>query len=246
MLHAVISDIHSNYEALKEVLEFLKGRNINNYIICGDIIGYGPQPIECINAVRELGDKAKIVLGNHDAVIISRMDIKWFNDYAKKSIEMTMHKIDPDMVSWFSNIPEKIEFGNILLVHGSPRSPLKEYLLSEIQYRNNLENLSSNIVFYGHTHIPMYFCKDENGKNIGDFIKPFAKIKIRENSMFFINPGSVGQPRDGNPMASFGIFDDEKMIFELIRMEYDVKKVQELMKEMNMPHLLIDRIQMGY
>ncbi|MEW6012329.1 MAG: metallophosphoesterase family protein [Elusimicrobiota bacterium] len=246
MIHAVISDIHSNYEAFSEVLNFLGSKSVSSYLICGDIIGYGPQPIECIKAVRELGDKAKIVLGNHDAVLAGKMDIKWFNDYARKSIEITKERIDKDTVEWFCALPEKIDLGKILIVHGSPKSPLKEYLLSEIQYSDNLENLKSEIVFFGHTHIPMCFCKDENGKNMGDFIKPFARIKINDKGKFFINPGSVGQPRDGNSMASFGLFDDEKMVFELIRIDYDVKKVQKLMKEINMPQLLIERLDMGY
>lgn len=246
MLYGVISDIHGNFQALSSVLSFLKEKGISNYIILGDIIGYGPQPVECINAIKELGESARIVLGNHDAVLVGKMDIKWFNEYAKKSIEITMERLNDEMRLWFSNIPEKIEFNNILLVHGSPKSPLKEYLLSAFQYENNVKNLNADVVFLGHTHMPAYFYKDLEGKVIGDMIKPFQRIKIKKEYKFFINPGSVGQPRDGNPMASCGIFDDVAMTFELFRVKYDVKKTQEMMNKLNMPSLLIERLGMGY
>lgn len=246
MRYAILSDIHSNYESLKEVLKYIKKNDISNIIICGDIIGYGPQPIECIEAVMSLGENAKVVLGNHDAVIVGKMDLKWFNDYARKSIELTQSSIKAHHIMWFSNIQEKILTKDFFIVHGSPRSPLKEYLLSEIQYLDNLKETDSKVVFLGHTHIPMYFYIDNNNKAVGDFIKPFARIKINPQSKFFINPGSVGQPRDGSHLASFGIFDDEKMIFELIRLNYNVKEVQRLMEKMGMPRFLIERLDMGY
>ncbi|MEF3279501.1 MAG: metallophosphatase family protein [Elusimicrobiota bacterium] len=246
MIYAILSDIHANYEALKVVLSYLEKNSISNYIICGDIIGYGPQPVECVDSIRSLGDKAKIVLGNHDAILCGKMDMKWFNEYARASIELSKSKIDNERLSWFYTLSEKIETDKFTVVHGSPKSPLKEYLLSELQYMDNLKLVKTNILFLGHTHIPMCFYMDSNNKAIGDFIKPFGKIKIKDNLKFFINPGSVGQPRDGNPMASFGIFDDEKMVFELIRLSYDIKKVQNLMKDLNMPQLLIERLDMGY
>ncbi len=246
MIYAVLSDIHGNFEAFSVVLDYLNSKNISNYIICGDIIGYGPQPEECIKAVREIENKAKIVLGNHDAVIAGKMDIKWFNEYAKKAIEITLKLADNDTLNWFSSIAEKIELNDIFIVHGSPKSPLKEYLLSEHQYNTNLEIVKNfRVVFYGHTHIPMVFYK-EGDKVLGDFIDPFEKIRINETSTFFINPGSVGQPRDGNSMASFGLYDDERKVFELVRVPYDVKKVQKIMKDMEFPQLLIDRLELGY
>ncbi|MBP7796763.1 MAG: metallophosphoesterase family protein [Elusimicrobiales bacterium] len=246
MIHAILSDIHANYEALKVVLEYLYKNSIKSYIITGDIIGYGPEPIECIDAVKNLGDSAMVVLGNHDAVISGKLEIKWFNDYARRSIEITKDKIDIERLSWFYNIPEKIKTEKYTIVHGSPRSPLKEYLLSEWQYVDNVKDVTTNIVFFGHTHIPMYFSTNSDNVAFGDFIKPFGKIRVNGNTKVFINPGSIGQPRDGNSMASFGIFDDETMIFELIRLNYDIKKTQELMKKNNIPDFLIERLEMGY
>ncbi|MCX7641706.1 MAG: metallophosphatase family protein, partial [Elusimicrobiales bacterium] len=227
------------------VLSYISSRNIDSFIICGDIIGYGPQPIECINEIRNLKN-IQIVMGNHDAVIAEKIDIRWFNEYAKKSIEITKKMLTEDMIEWFKSLPLKIETQKYTTVHGSPKNPLKEYLLSEMQCNENLKFLNTNILFYGHTHIPMYFSINPEGKIEGDFIKPFAKIKIKEYHKIFINPGSVGQPRDGNAMASFGIFDEDSMMFELIRVNYDIKKVQDMMKEFGMHQLLIDRLEMGY
>jgi len=246
MKYAVISDIHSNYEALSVVLEYLYKNNILNFIICGDIIGYGPKPLECINAIKELKGNKNIVLGNHDAVLVGKLDIKWFNELAKKSLEISKQILNDDVIKWFESIPEVISYDKFTMVHGSLRSPLKEYLLSELQYSDNVVKLNSNVLFFGHTHIPMFFYTDEKGKYIGDFIKPFARIKIKENSKIFINPGSVGQPRDGNPMASFGIFDDETMSFELVRLNYDIAKVQSMMRNLKIPSLLIERLSFGY
>lgn len=245
MKYAVMSDIHGNFEAFSAVLNYLSTKNIDRYIICGDIIGYGPQPVECINEVKKLPNLS-IVMGNHDAAIAGKIEIKWFNEYARKSLELTNQLLSEDIKEWIKNLPLKIETQKYVAVHGSPKNPLKEYLLSEMQYLDNSKIISTDVVFYGHTHIPMYFCLNSEGKVEGDFIKPFAKIKIKECSKFFINPGSVGQPRDGNAMASFAIFDDETMIFELIRVNYDIKKVQDLMKEMGAHQLLIERLEMGY
>ncbi len=245
MRHAIIADIHSNYQALEAVLKDIQKRDINSYIICGDIIGYGPQPLECIGEIRKLKN-CRFVLGNHDAVIVEKMDIRWFNEYAKKSLEITSHMISNEIKEWFNSMPLRIETQIFTAVHGSPKNPLKEYLLSEMQCFENMKIVNTLLLFYGHTHIPMYFCLNEEGKIWGDFIKPFSKIKIKEYIKCFINPGSVGQPRDGNPMASYGVFDDETMIFELVRVRYDIKKVQDLMKKEGIHQLLIERLEFGF
>lgn len=245
MKYAVLSDIHGNFEALKEVLNYLRLKGIDRYIICGDIIGYGPQPVECIEQIMALKD-AQIVLGNHDAVIAEKIDIRWFNDYARKTLEMTQTLLKQEIKDWFKSLPLKLETNSYTVVHGSVKNPLKEYLLSEMQCRDNAKVLNTPILFYGHTHIPMYFYLYDDEKIEGDFIKPFAKLKVKEGCKLFINPGSVGQPRDGNVMASFGIFDDETMVFELVRVNYDIKKVQELMRQLNIHRLLIERLALGY
>lgn len=245
MKYAVLSDIHANYEALKVVLEYLEKNSVDKYIICGDIIGYGPQPVECINEIRKIEDKSYIVLGNHDAAITGKIDLKWFNEYARKAIEITIEKIDKETLEWFSKLPEKIETEEFTVVHGSLKNHLKEYLLSELQYRDMAGLLKSKVLFFGHSHIPMCFYTDGN-KYYADFLSPFAKVDIVPENKMFINPGSVGQPRDGNPMASFGIYDTEKQLFELIRLSYNIAKVQNLMKEAGMPELLIYRLELGY
>jgi len=243
MRFAVFSDIHSNYEAFKEVLKYFEKVKVDGYIFCGDLLGYGPQPKECIEAIKSLKN-SMIVLGNHDAAILGKIDLKWFNDAASRGIEYSKNKMSGEDIVWLSNLPERIDKENFSLVHGSPRNYLKEYLLSEIQFRDNLKYISNDLCLIGHSHMSMYFILNDQNKVVADFIKAGDKIVIKNKT--FINPGSVGQPRDGNPMASFGIYDDEKKVFEALRLPYDVSKVQKLMIEANMPLILAERLALGY
>jgi predicted phosphodiesterase len=244
MRYAVLSDIHGNYEAFKSVLLYLENRSIDNFLFCGDIIGYGPQPVECIEEIRKLSN-LKAVLGNHDAALIGKINIKWFNDAAVRSINYAKEKMDIDSINWINKLPERIDTEDFSIVHGSPRNPLKEYLLSEMQVYENLKYLNNKICFIGHSHMPMYFYLSEDNKVNGDFIKPMGKI-VLNSSKCFINPGSVGQPRDGNPLASFGIYDSEKNTFENIRISYNISNVQDVMIKIGMPQILIDRLALGY
>jgi len=244
MRYAVFSDIHSNYEALKSSLKEMDRHNVEGYIFCGDLIGYGPQPEECIAEIRKLKN-AHLVLGNHDAALIGKIDIKWFNEAAVMAIEYSAKRLDGETLSWLAKLPERIDFDNFTVVHGAPRNTLKEYLLSESQFLDNLEYVANQVCFIGHSHMPMYFLKNEKGEILSDFIKPHEKLLLKSDR-YFINSGSIGQPRDGNPLASFGIYDSEKKTFELIRVMYDVRTVQELMYKIGMPALLIERLAMGF
>ena len=244
MRYAVFSDVHSNYEALKSSLNEMKKLEVEGYIFCGDLIGYGPQPVECAAAIRKLNN-AHIVLGNHDAALIGKIDIKWFNEGAAKTIEYSSKTLDGETISWLASLPERIDTPDFTVVHGSPRNTLKEYLLSESQFFDNLQYVSNPVCFIGHSHMPMCFCKKEGNMVFSDFIKPLEKLLLK-NGKYFINPGAVGQPRDGNPLASFGVYDSTKKTFELIRVKYDVLTVQKLMSKIGLPALLIERLAMGF
>lgn len=244
MRYAVFSDVHANYEALKSSIKEMEKLDVGAYIFCGDLIGYGPQPAECAAEIRKLKN-AHIVLGNHDAALIGKIDIKWFNDAAARAIEYSARALDGETLSWLASLPERIDTADFTMVHGTPRNTLKEYLLSESQFFDNLEYVSNPVCFIGHSHMPMYFSLREGGHVFSDFIKPLEKILINSQKCF-INPGSIGQPRDGNPLSSFGVYDSEKKTFELIRVKYDVLTVQELMSKIGMPPLLVERLAMGF
>ncbi|MEW5950806.1 MAG: metallophosphoesterase family protein [Elusimicrobiota bacterium] len=244
MKYAVLSDIHANYEALKSVLAQMAKMEIDGYIFCGDLIGYGPQPAECVSEIRKLKN-LHIVMGNHDAALAGKIEVKWFNESAAAAIEYSAKNLDSETLTWISSLPERIDTEDFTVVHGAPRNALKDYLLSEAQFFDNIKYVDNTVCFVGHSHMPMYFCLKEDGRVYSDFIKPLEKI-ILNSPKCFINPGSVGQPRDGNPLASFGIYDTSKKTFELIRVKYDVLTVQELMAKIGMPPLLVERLAMGF
>ncbi len=244
MRYAVFSDIHANYEALKSAMAQMEKMDIDGYIFCGDLIGYGPQPAECAAAVRKLKN-LYIVMGNHDAALAGKIELKWFNEAAAAAIEYSAKSLDSETIAWLSSLPERIDAADFTLVHGAPRNALKEYLLSEAQFFDNIKYVSNNVCFVGHSHMPMFFCLKEDGLVYSDFIKPSEKVLLNSPKCF-INPGSVGQPRDGNPLASFGVYDSKLKTFELVRVKYDVLTVQELMTKIGMPPLLVERLAMGF
>lgn len=244
MRYGIFSDAHANYEALKEVLAYFKSAKVDGVVFCGDLLGYGPQPVECVEAVRRLPG-AMVVLGNHDAALIGKIDIKWFNPSAAKAIEYSKSKLSGEVLDWLSSLPEKIDAEHFSVVHGSPRNYLKEYVLSENQFLDSMKYVSNDVCFIGHSHMAMYFRLNKEGRVESDFMKPLERLTIG-GVKCYINPGSVGQPRDGNPQAACGVYDTEKMVFESVRLRYDVEKVQKLMAEIDMPKLLVERLAMGY
>lgn len=243
MLYGVFSDIHSNFQALEKVLKLFKKNNVENFICCGDIVGYGSQPAECLCAIMDLKNLT-ITCGNHDAVVCGKMDVKWFNASAIKAIKIVNEDLSGAMLGFLASMPEFVENDKFTLVHGSPKKHLTEYLINEEQFIINLESWKSSVCFVGHSHLPMYF-KYLAGGVLKDSLAPGQKIITDKAARYMFNPGSVGQPRDGNPMASCGIYDSKNKSFQVLRVDYDREKTQKLMKDKNMPQPLIDRLRFG-
>jgi predicted phosphodiesterase len=243
MLYGVFSDVHSNFQAFEKVLELFKKNNVKNFICCGDIVGYGPQPAECLSALMAL-ENLSIVLGNHDAVVCGKMDIKWFNSVAIKAIKIVNEELSGAMLGVLASTPDFVENKEFTLVHGSPKKHLTEYLINEEQFIVNLEFWKTPVCFNGHSHLPAYF-KYLEGGILKDSLAQGQKIIMDKTARYMFNPGSVGQPRDGNPMASCGIYDSENKSFQILRVDYDREKTQKLMKDKNMPQPLIDRLRFG-
>ncbi|MCK4936631.1 MAG: metallophosphoesterase family protein [Elusimicrobiales bacterium] len=243
MLYGVFSDVHSNFQALEKVLETFKKNNIENFIYCGDIVGYGPQPGECLKAIMALKNLT-IVPGNHDAVVCGKMDAKWFNPSALLAIRIVNEELSGAMLGYLASLPDFVENEEFSLVHGSPKKHLTEYLINEEQFLNNLEFWKSAVCFIGHSHLPMYFQYREGGV-FKDGITVGQKIIMDKTARYIFNPGSVGQPRDGNPLSSCAIYDSDNKSFQILRIAYDREKTQQLMKEKKMPQPLIDRLRFG-
>jgi len=245
MIYGVFSDVHSNYEALKAVLYYFRSRRIKSYICCGDLVGYGPEPDKCIEAVAELPN-LRCVSGNHDLGVVGELPLKWFNSTARCVIESTAAEISDKSRKVIEKLPNTIENGEFTLVHGSPKSPAEEYLLTGEQFLENADRWMVSPCFIGHSHIGISFSQKGVRFPTIRFLEPGQKLVFEPETRYMINPGSVGQPRDRDPRASCGIYNSSKGSFEIVRLDYPVLKTQELMRNKGLPPMLIDRLSFGW
>lgn len=250
MKYGIISDIHGNLEALKVVLEELK--EVDKIICLGDIVGYGPLPNECIDEIRKLSG-ANIVVGNHDLASIGWKDISWFNEYAQRAIIWTMDVLTDENKKYLASLPEIIEEKDFVMVHGSLNDYTDEYITGVKKAGKNFKLLKErNLLLVGHTHSPRLFLKKEHQPIYSIRLMDKDIIKISNEAKFIVNVGAVGQPRDKDPRASFGIYDTGGIHdtvaqeIKICRVPYDIKKIQGLMRKEDLPKLLIERLVYGY
>jgi len=236
---AVLSDIHANLAALDAVCADLP--QVDQVWVLGDIVGYGPQPNEVINRLRELG--ARAVTGNHDGAAIGKVDASWFNPDAAAAIRWTATVLDPASTKYLSALPEVRTDGELTAVHASPRQPLWEYITDAAIAAANLDAFATRHCLYGHTHLPLIYRAD--GSRMTVVPATTADAIALDGRRMLINPGSVGQPRDGNPDASYLVMDVEAGRAEFRRVRYDISLTQRLMREVSLPPWLIERLALG-
>jgi len=243
MKYGIISDIHGNLEALNVVLEELK--NVDKIICLGDIVGYGPLPNECIDKVRSLGGLN--IVGNHDLASIGWKEISWFNEYAQRAILWTMETLSKENKQYLASLPEIIEEKDFIMVHGSLWDYTDEYITGVKKANKSFKLLKErNLLLVGHTHLPTLFLKKENYPIYLIRLANNDTIKISNDTKLIINVGAVGQPRDGDPRASFGVFDTDTKEIRIYRVPYNITKTQELMRKEDLPEFLIKRLTLGY
>ena len=243
MRTAIISDIHGNLEALSAVLYDIESLNIDEIICLGDIIGYGPNPNECISLVNS--KSPVILLGNHDAAVLDPLSTQNFNINAKIAIEWTSKHLSDQSLDFLKNLPMSKVEDNKTFVHATPYEPRMWYYISSVEEALfNFQFFDTTFCFVGHTHIPVTISLDKNNKiNVSqDGLLDFSKDT---EAHYLINVGSVGQPRDRNPRSSYGILDTDSSIFSLRRVEYDIEKCQAKMKKQKLPEFLISRLTDG-
>jgi diadenosine tetraphosphatase ApaH/serine/threonine PP2A family protein phosphatase len=236
---ALLSDIHSNLIALDAVLA--AAGSVDAIWQLGDVVGYGPDPDGVVARLQEVG--AVGVRGNHDAAAVGGTEIEWFNPDARRAMEWTRTAISPATVAWLAALPERLTIEGCDLVHGSPREPIWEYVTSVPVARANIALLTSPIGLNGHTHIPVAFIEDDGRI---DVVGPGhgSEIELRGRRAL-LNPGSVGQPRDGDPDASYAIIDPGAGRISWHRVAYDIGAVQSAMRSMGLPNGLSARLSMG-
>jgi diadenosine tetraphosphatase ApaH/serine/threonine PP2A family protein phosphatase len=235
---AVLSDIHSNLVALDAVLAHLG--SVDAIWQLGDVVGYGPDPDGVVARLAERG--AVGVRGNHDAAAIGGSEIEWFNPDARAAIEWTRERISSTTRSWLSALPERLQEADYTLVHGSPREPLWEYITSSAVARANLTFIQTRFGLHGHTHLPIAWA-EEDGRIVT--IAPDDGSTFQLSGRALINPGSVGQPRDGNPDASYMVIDSDADLATWHRVPYDIDAVQAAMRAVRLPSRLIERLSYG-
>jgi diadenosine tetraphosphatase ApaH/serine/threonine PP2A family protein phosphatase len=236
---AVLSDIHANLPALEAVLS--DAGTVDAVWHLGDVVGYGPDPDGVVDRLREIG--AVGVRGNHDAAAVGGSEIDWFNPEARKAMEWTRSTISAASSAWLAALPERLTLDGCELVHGSPREPLWEYVTSAGVARANLALLANPIGLHGHTHVPVAWL-DEGGRVELVRGRPDAGLAL-EGRQALVNPGSVGQPRDGEPTASYAILDPAAGLVTWRRVGYDVEAVQDAMRAAALPASLISRLSVG-
>jgi putative phosphoesterase len=229
---AIISDIHGNLEALNAVLSKIDSTAVQTIYCLGDIVGYGPNPNECVELIRSRAIPA--ISGNHDKAVTGELSIDNFSQIATAGVIWTQSVISDQNIEFLKHLPYSIQAHDIHFVHSSPDYPEEfRYLLSAEDARESFDYFTDPLCFIGHTHRPTIFCEDGITK------------EISRGKKFIVNVGSVGQPRDGNWKACFVLMDTEQYTLEYVRVEYDVESTRKKIMENNLPQKLADRLLVG-
>jgi len=239
----VISDIHANLSAFEAVLSDAKGDW--DYVWClGDVVGYGPDPNECCDLLRSLPHLC--LAGNHDWAALGRLDIRTFNADARRAVTWTRDALTADNTAYLSALPTTFVLGTYTLAHGSPREPVWEYILDPLIAALNFPHFETPYCLVGHTHTPIFFqLTDDRGDT--EAIQPnYREARSLNGHRLIINPGSVGQPRDSNSDAAYGILQVQEAVFEHRRVSYPIKATQDKMRRLDMPKRLITRLEHGW
>lgn len=242
---AILSDIHSNLEALREMYKVLEEQGCDKYICIGDIVGYGAKPSECIDFVRE--HNIESIRGNHDHYTTldeSEWDVQ---PYAGDVIRWTQDVISAEQMQWLESLPFYFDVEGLFFIHASLEAVDGSYWPYILDTKTALFHFflqETQFAFFGHTHIPLYFVYDENHKISIEILKS-RKAAPGENCKYLINPGSVGQPRDFDSRSSAIMFDTKTMELELLRAQYDIPKVQKQILDAGLPELLAERLSRG-
>ena len=239
---AIIADIHANLTALAAVLGDIKRQGGVDELWClGDIVGYGPDPHQCIELMQQMNHTG--VAGNHDLAAIGRVATSDFNPDAAAAIRWTAQQLTPGDIKYLEGLPLSVVKGEFHLVHGSPVEPVWEYVVSTGIAARNFAHFSTRYCLVGHSHVPAAFREEGDAcRSLG--LAPGIGLLLTDRRMI-LNPGGVGQPRDGDPRASYAIYDSEGRMMRLYRVPYDIGATQDRMMKANLPIHLITRLQAG-
>ncbi len=245
MRYLIFSDIHGNLEALEAVLEHASRRKVDHYIFLGDLVGYGASPNEVIEKVFSL-KRVIMVRGNHDKAVCGLDSIQTFNPIAAEAIKWTRKNVSKKNLRLLSNLPKGplVTHDHLTICHGAPFDE-DYYIFGEFDAVEAFGYFDSQICFFGHTHFP-YLYQEKDRTVEGTFIEEFPfEIRLEKEARYLINPGSVGQPRDRNPKASYAIYDSTRRTLKFYRVEYNIKETQKKIIAASLPPSLAERLELG-
>jgi diadenosine tetraphosphatase ApaH/serine/threonine PP2A family protein phosphatase len=241
MRYAFLADIHGNLTAFKAVLRDIEENGGVDELWClGDIVGYGPDPSACIAQLRDYPHRC--VAGNHDWAAVGKVDISDFNPDAAEACRWTGKQLSADDIKYLESLPLTLTNGDFTIVHGSPRAPIWEYIFSTRIANENLRFFETRYCLIGHSHVPLLF------EQVGEtcLLKDLPVDLRLGESRLIVNPGGVGQPRDGDPRAAYAIYDESDKVIYSYRIPYDIADTQERMERNGLPTFLVTRLSYGW
>lgn len=237
---AVLSDIHGNLEALEAVLAEVDRLGVDLLYSLGDIVGYGPSPAACVEIVRRRATVS--LIGNHDAAVAGLTSLEFFNEFARSAVDWTTAHLDDGQIDYLGSLPYTQRTAGLLLVHASPIEPERwHYIHGLVDIEEHFAAFEERLCFVGHSHRPGVFAI----RGARDVARRGVREKLRPGLRYLVNVGSVGQPRDRDPRASYVIYDAADQSVELRRVSYPVERTQERMHAAGIPAFLIDRLGAG-
>jgi predicted phosphodiesterase len=236
---AIFGDIHANLEAFEVVLADAREQGCTSYICLGDVVGYNANPRECLEIVQSL--KCPVVKGNHDDYASSDSSLESFNPLAEVAIQWTRDQLTPPEKFWLGGLPLIAKIRGFTVVHASLDDPAGwGYVLNQLDAAASFSKQTTDLCFFGHTHTPRAYIKDSSVVGM-----PFDQLVLEPGKRYFVNAGSVGQPRDGDWRAAYVVFDQEKRLIQLRRLRYDLEKTQGKILKAGLPPRLADRLAFG-
>jgi predicted phosphodiesterase len=239
MRFAILSDIHSNLEALEAVLADARAQSCTHFVCLGDVVGYNANPSECVKLIQEL--ECPVVKGNHDEQASIVASTEAFNELAEEAISWTREHLSADDKAWLADLRLTRQVHDFTIVHATLDTPGQwGYVFKNLDAIASFTYQHTSLCFFGHTHWPTAFVRDDDVRRI-----PVGQIVLTAGKKYFINPGSIGQPRDHDWRAAYCILHTDRQVVEQRRVEYDLKTAQKKIRQANLPDRLADRLSVG-
>jgi predicted phosphodiesterase len=239
MRFAIFGDIHANLEALQAVLNDAAEHEVTHYVCLGDVVGYNANPHECVELIRNMD--CPVIKGNHDEMASLEDDLTGFNPLAEEAINWTREQLTAEDKQWLRELKMVRQVRDFTVVHATLDTPHKwGYVFNQLDAAASFNYQHTQVCFYGHTHAPRAYIRDTSVKTV-----VLDKMQVEPGKKYFVNVGSVGQPRDGDWHAAYCLYYPDRQLVELRRIEYDIWTAQDKIVDAGLPQRLADRLALG-